>query len=340
MIRVLLRIQWVVIPLCFALIVESAVRKRIDSHWGWYESTTADSVDSFGAIFIGTSRVGASIDVTSFAAASGIDSPLRVLNMGRGYSTLIQHWLGLRNMVDANPNCLRGTTVFLEAPTGVPDHSTSSARWAFDQAPQQLIMQMKVSDISGLMHSQGAKGWRLTYDFFASSSRAVAYCDWIRRLVRRRATERLQRFIDTRPTAASESVDLAEAAGVRTDKAGVDLVRQQIMAKATATDIVPCAPFAETVLAKLNRLVSQAGGELVLYDIPLSTPARIQFKRSISAFDRSRFLSEVRDAGIRTLRPDFTHDDSDFPDLSHLRKSRQAEFSRNLAEVWLESRKP
>lgn len=318
--------------------VEYAVRNRIGTHWGWYESVEVDASSSIGAIFIGSSRVGASIHAGTFAKVADFAPAERVLNMGRGYSRLIQHYLGLRNVLDSDPKCLLGTIVFLEAPTGVPDHSTFADSWEFGEAPQQLTMQLQASDLPTMWRHQGSRAFKPTFEFLTGPSRALIYRDWIRRLLRRRITGRLKDLALGVTMSDGASADLAGASGVRTDRIGIGLVRQKMIADAKNSSREACALYADTVLTRLVDLVSEAGGEVVLFDIPLSTQARKRYGQVISQLDRERFVDELSKADIAMLQPDFEHNDSDFPDLSHLRKSRQAEFTRALACSWLKQR--
>jgi hypothetical protein len=73
--------------------------------------------------FIGTSRVAGTIDENTFdkKIPATYGSPVKSINLGRGYTNLIQHYLGLRKLTDAHPDVLRNSTVMIEAPDGLAD---------------------------------------------------------------------------------------------------------------------------------------------------------------------------------------------------------------------------
>jgi hypothetical protein len=85
---------------------------------------------------------------------------------------------------------------------------------------------------------------------------------------------------------------------------------------------------------EIRTLVESVGGRVVLYDIPLSGIKRATFTGMASEADRTRFRNALAAEGIPVLRSKFSYDDADFPDLSHLRKSRKKEFTRHLADAY------
>jgi len=128
--------QWLVIPLAVFWLTESAFRSTFDRVPLWYGAAQwAASEGRVDVVFIGSSRVSAAVSVTSFAREVFVRTGQcpRGLNLGQGYSTDPEHYLGLRNLFTSHPESLRGVVVFVEAAGGLPSSNGSEvlglARW-------------------------------------------------------------------------------------------------------------------------------------------------------------------------------------------------------------------
>ena len=131
-------------------------------------------------------------------------------------------------------------------------------------------------------------------------------------------------------------IDLDAAAGIRTDSAGVALVRKKIVPEMRGWTHVERdrdpINWDRSVLASLVDDIRSHGGSVVLYDMPISTSAQsvIDSNRTLKR-DRTALHEWLTQNNIPLVTADLAYDDTDFPDLSHLRSSRAVEFSRSLA---------
>jgi hypothetical protein len=134
-----------------------------------------------------------------------------------------------------------------------------------------------------------------------------------------------------------ETVLVAEG-GIRNDV--LDLSRQLAveMAETDSLDIerhprLTPELLDESSIAYLNRLVTENGGELVLYRVPMHT-IQDRVHRSEKALANKKVYEDWLAAkGIRVLDMNEFHcDDSDFPDTWHLGKEKRDEFTEILLQ--------
>ena len=76
------------------------------------------------------------------------------INLGMGFSTMKQHYLGLRNMLESKEDILENTFVFIPVESSMPDYSTEMDCWYFTSAPQHLVIHIKFSDLKPFLSSQ------------------------------------------------------------------------------------------------------------------------------------------------------------------------------------------
>src|SRR5206468_946595 len=123
--------QWLLIPLAVFSLTESILRDTFDRIPNWYGAAQwAASEGRVDVVFSGSSRVAAAVDGASFAREVFLRTGHcpRILNLGRGYSTEAEHYLGLRNLFASHPQSLQGAVVFVEAGGGLPSDISSGVR--------------------------------------------------------------------------------------------------------------------------------------------------------------------------------------------------------------------
>src|SRR6266487_2096282 len=113
---------WIVLPILVLGFVEALVRITTDRIPLWYGAAERVAErDRVDVIFVGSSRVLAATltEACTETVALRTGYRPRTLNLGRGYTTLIEHYLGLRNLILTHPRSVKGVTVFIEAPGGL-----------------------------------------------------------------------------------------------------------------------------------------------------------------------------------------------------------------------------
>jgi hypothetical protein len=342
------RIQWIVLPLLVFGCVEWLVRQSADFVPTWYAA--ADEIarsHRIGAIFIGSSRVQAAVEPAQFAAALEPDllTGRQVLNLGRGYSTEAEHYLGLRNLMERHSEAMQGVHVFAEAPGGLPYRVTwAGDAWAFSEQPWMLVDLLRPSDLPAFWQAPGLgidERLHITLRSLLRSARLFNRRErvreqWLQHVLPQLASGRLP---DLRP-AVSVGYDLqgpGDGSSIRVDPEAVAQARASAVDFAGAIERAAQAPTGDwrgTIQDEMSQLVRRHGGRLVYFEPPLSEVFEQPYRTEIRRQDITAFADQARAWGGCVIRPEFTYTDEDFPDLWHLRPSLVPEFSAALARAF------
>lgn len=277
------------------------------------------------ALFIGSSRVSAAIDVERFAAMAGIPADLTI-NVGQGFSAVAAHALGIRRLSERG--LLAGATVFVEAPLGVVDPATWSHKWYHVEGPHFLLSVLEGRDLPALWRSA-----QPVEEKFAASGRWLFKPAWIsiyREDIRVRSLSRAYALAGLSLRAP------ADERGVRRDVDDLSRIRvAAIQAGLDSANAPIVGDWSATVVAWIVRRVQQSGGRVVFYDMPMSTPMAI-----VTAATRENARTLARQAAqwqVPMLTPDVAFTDADYPDLWHLSVPASLRFTDALAAAWLAS---
>jgi hypothetical protein len=289
------------------------------------------------AIFAGSSRVAAAIDANAFSRriAEATRRVVTTVNMSRGYTLLAEHNLALRRLYQRCGPQVRGASVLIEAPAGLPEFSTFDDPWVHSDQPGLIVPLIGRDELIGLWASRTPLA-----DKVFVTARLLPGINYLEATRTRLLTldERVQRLLASRRrTDAAAAIDLAAAGGVMTDRRGVERARRLAVALAPATfrDDRGVPDWSATVLMDINRIVREHGGRLVVFYMPLSSVQRAPYQTPTRRADAESFRREAAAAGVQYVEPPFTTRDEDFPDYWHLRASRAGEFSRRVAESYL-----
>lgn len=311
----------------------------------WY-NWTAKHLQSgqINYLFLGSSRVAAAVDIGTFLArvdcASGKQSTAS--NQGEGYSTMAEHYFGLRKLLMNHPDCLKGSTVFIEAPKGIPSYDTWTDDWVdklqpgllspFVGAPELLRYWMvshaplkdKCCVALGEISAFAMKVPQLRASMFARGEAAL------KNLL---SGAPLKNSTDARGLA----VDLSSQGGIRTDEQGVMKTRAFVRewTAVLLKDQKPVACFDESVVKDIVNMVGEHGGHVVFFEPPMSSVDASPWVTEIRRADAKAFQVKALSWGASVIKPDFQAPDNDFPDLLHLRKSRAGQYSEALAGAYL-----
>jgi hypothetical protein len=284
-------------------------------------------------VFVGSSRTAAAIDPVAFVREPALRLPptATATNQGRGYSTFVEDYFGLRRLADARPGGLADVVVFVEAPGGVPRLEPWSDSWVHPAYPELLSRVIVVTDLPRFWRESDTPAGTKAFVTGALLSPALLLWGKGQDVV----TAVLARIV---PRLLPARADLAGAGGVLVDEASLQRVRAAVVRaadEAMAAQAPITADVAErSVLHDIVRLVGEQGGRVVLYRVPVSSVLRAPSATAVGRANAETVARVVEGWSVPILAPEFPTTDDDFPDLSHLRASRAAEFSRSLARAW------
>lgn len=299
-------------------------------------------------ITVGSSRVASAIQADTLgmvlraAALPGrggrAPGDVQAANAGKGYATIHLHYFGLRNLIAQYPESLEGVTVFVEAPAGLAIYNTWDGGWVGESWPTLIAPLLRARDLPGFLaesdNTLATKAY-VTTAYFLHAARYLQY-------VRPRIEEAVNaRFAPKKARSASRA-DLGTEGGVRADAEGVELTREQTrrLGIEEFTNQEPWREWDRSVWANVVDMVRAHGGDVVFFEMPISSVARQAGDTPVRREDKQAF-DAWREANDLVLlqTPSFEYNDDDFPDLMHLRKSRSAEFSARLAEAYIALRR-
>ena len=331
------RVSWVILPLLSLCVLEAAARTRARRSW-YEEAADKAGVEKVQAIFVGSSRVAATIDSETVEAELALRQRRqgRILNLGMGYSTLHEHYLGLRNLWARYPSALDGCTVFVGIPLGLPESGTWAQSW-HGTFPEMLVPLLQGQDVPRFWMSAASfeNKARLTAGYLLRRSRLWrGRKEWRARFL----TSAREVLVGAAKTRRREK-ELVEKGGIRTDTSAVEKVRQEAVriAQDRMRSQQPIRNWDASVLHDLVNLVREEGGEIIFVHLPLSSVQAKEFETDIRQEDIKNFAEQARKWNVRVLDVGLVFSDGDFPDLWHLSKSRAEEFSRKLTKEWMDA---
>ncbi|MEO8376643.1 MAG: hypothetical protein ABI579_03155, partial [Candidatus Sumerlaeota bacterium] len=133
----------------------------------------------FDYLFAGSSRTQLGVDENVFAeevARLGGPSNQSAINLSAGYCRVMYHYFGLRTMLRKDPNCLRGTTVFIECPSGMGEYLLWTDPWTYTRAERVLFPGMIWQDLPKLWRTHTPLAYKLdmTVRFFTYRYKSYA----------------------------------------------------------------------------------------------------------------------------------------------------------------------
>ncbi len=367
-----LAVYIVAIVVALALL-EGAIRMRRAPQRLWYPAVADQAAGRpLRTLFVGTSRVQASIDPGLVSAALPPSGPTALdVNAGQGFSTIIEHTLGLRYL--AERGLLRGTTVFVEVPAGSPDTSRWTDRWYYIEMPDFLLSVIRFGDMPALWRSSMSREEKIAATVRGSMrwSKLVTYHElyrvrfltdvdrqfraWSRALAQwmnapRVATAPAASLADLSATPnavvstppAQASAMMREGGGVRTD--GDELARIRAEAVADGQRMLReqelITDWNARVVSDLVQTVRDGGGTVVFFETPLSEPMRLVAETPAGIENRRTFATQAEQWGMRIIPLTGTWPDDQFPDVWHLSVPASKRFTSQLMAAWRPSSRP
>jgi hypothetical protein len=313
----------------------------------WFRSVgpTAGG-DTLEILFVGSSRVAASVDPATFDSVGTLIAgrPVRAINLGMGYSTLHEIYFGLRSL--AHEGKLKDRLVYLEAPGGLPRHMRWDDPWFEGDTRTMLSRYMERQDILDmwsrsalplsdkvLVSIEVLTGW--TNNFWrlriVASDKVRGSLEEIGSNFRPQDEKVAVHSLSNEP--AHELV--FSRGGIRLDVSQIEKVRRAAIvgaAKETA-DLRPWTGWDSTVLADIIKLVRANGSELGFFKIPLCTYQQKVYespRRRAGAIEFEEFLKANQ---LALVSVDTAYKDENFPDLWHLGIPSARDFSVRLSKA-------
>lgn len=284
-------------------------------------------------LFIGSSRVAASINETTFVEGS----PQTSINVGRGYTTAGTHLIALQKIIKNNPNFLKDAKVFIELPGGViyEEDSIKSKYEVFESMPHLLLPHIDQHDVSSFLASNNSNKVKreLCLSYIFSSYRTFPFVKEYKERI-------INKIITKFDTKKETSHSLEDTGGIKTGKEEIDAVKQMAvniaqrqLKEQKGKQPLTSLALDRSMIACFHKLIVSNGGELILFPVPLHSIQQQLYSTPLSLTNKEVFSKWCQNKQIEIVNMnEFKTSDDDFPDYWHLGKHRKDEFSQILKE--------
>lgn len=324
------------------LVIGELAARRLSAPF-WFDQVAQRATGaSIDFMFVGSSRVAHSIDEAVFAQQMGarLGRPVVALNMGRGYSTMAQYYLGLRKIAQRNPRALQGCVVMLEAPGGLPAAERWTDRWGWRQIPQYLVPYLEAADLRRLWRESPMAIDEKLYLTLATYSALAHKLPGLKLRILSRGEDFSADMLTRLGLFEPPANDLAAAGGTRTDAAGIAAARRAAL-RVWAEQLhnqEPIRHWEQRICKDLVALMVEAGGRVDFFLPPMSPPQQLPYQTALRQADVAAFAEQAAAWGVAIVDVPFPTTDDDFPDGWHLRQSQAAPYTQALVASYLNAR--
>lgn len=286
-------------------------------------------------LFVGSSRIPATINPDLMSTQLGGQS---VIVAGRGYMTPGIHYQALKHKLHLFPDYLNGAVVLLGY-DGRPVYPTPFAeeklrvyeppKWIGEPMPHLLLPHLSLSSLWEFLqvspNSLGVK-INLAAQFFSAAYRGSFFLN-----------EKFNNRLNE-PLLVDHNSSLVSEGGIRNDNMSraLELAKAMALTEAQSLKNSPSltqAAIDTSAFANLFRLVTENGGRVFLYELPLHSIHAGLAKLPENQVSQKVFLHWLQQHQIPILNVSgFDYDDDDFPDAWHLAANRRDEFTQSLAQ--------
>lgn len=276
---------------------------------------------------VGSSRVAAAIDAEVFRAKLSESNhvPIPVYNFGKGYSTLVEHFLGIKYVARGRDG-LHGVTVLIEAPVGFPEEATWTENWVRSEAPEIIVPYLRIDDLLNFWSIANDDGEIKSFITLAVGSSTIAHTKQIRK--------RLAKAIDQFFLRGAALAPEFGAGGIRVDAEGTAIVRAKAL-EMSRMDLQSQRPIVwdQTVVRSLVKLIQHDGGRVIFFEIPMSRVMTQSRSTALRLEDARNFQKKCKEWNTPFVHVPFSTSEDDFPDQLHLRPEKQDDFTKVLVET-------
>lgn len=290
-----------------------------------------NKLEDVGFIFIGSSRIPATINSSLFSELSNKIT----INAGHGYMTPGIHFQALKNKLHENPDYLKNTIVLIEYVGS--DIYTSSFEDDKLKVYEPLVKTDKPMPHLLLPHLD----FKTFISFLTESKNSIGVKIKMTSLMF--ATFRSFQYINYEFNLlnipifnTNTSSELVSEGGIRSDN--LEFARQKAITIANQdkeriehSSTLSFEIINESSFSKIHEIIIDNGGKLMVYEMPLHSIQKDVYCSEKSQENKVVFEAWLKEKGIPIIRnPDFHYTDFDFPDTWHLSKDRRDEFTRKL----------
>jgi hypothetical protein len=329
-------------------LVELITRRELSKRAPWYDRQVAVLKQSparkLDFIFVGSSRVQAAVNAETFAATAAphLGRTPTAANFGRGSSTLMQHYWGVRSLIAAAPQRFAGSVVFVEAVEGIPVHSFPYETPYVNGQPQLIIPVLQSSDLGAFWQTQTPTQTKavMTAQWFLRGSQALTHRQWVGESLVKLGSDafvKLGRRLNYVQTPQAAAPAMSEGGGIKLDpeamRAAADFAQSYTAAEFKNQQ--PLRDWDETVIHALVQTVQQAGGRVIFFNVPMHSLMAAPSQTPTRIADRQHFAAVAAQWQTPLLTADFHPTDSDFPDVWHLSLAKAKPYTQALAKAYL-----
>ena len=285
-------------------------------------------------LFIGSSRIPATINPDLIKKLSDGKT---VINAGRGYMTAGIHYQALKYKLNQHPDYLKNALVFIEYPG--PNIYTNPFK-----DDKFRVHEEKNNPANSMPHLMlPYMDTKSLKDFFFESPNSLAVKSEMALLTSGlyRSSEFINEYFNrlsmTKIFAESAS-GLADEGGIRNDNMDAAIEEAKENAKVEKKEIeeqpaLTKALLDKSSLAAIYKLVTEHGGKLIMFDMPLHSVQKDIYSTPKAKASKAILEEWMKEKGIDVIHvPEFQYSDKDFPDTWHLGIDRRDEFSTLLFE--------
>jgi hypothetical protein len=324
--------KWLISVIIFVSIVEGGFRIMLTPRGFEKLNYELEQSNPISFIFVGTSRTSASINTEEWSRQFN-NSKFKqgsTINVGQGAANMHYSFLGLKNAMKNHPGRFKGTTLMIEAPGQTLKPLDWSDSWT-GRNPGLISQELENEDIAGLLNSNTEDKYWLCFEKYIPLQ-LYHKRGYIKNMIVFWRMENALESVFISENQKTET-DLTVDGGIRTDKKGVKLVREQAIKELDSLN----QTFSNWEYSVVDSLINLAvSNEMtVVFFQAAESPMYLESYKSIVNVENSKnFKLYLKDKGVKLILPDTLFPEKDFPDLLHISKSKSVSFTISLANSY------
>ena len=255
--------------------------------------------------------------------------------MGMGYTTIQEHYLGLRNYFEDSPSKMEKAVVFVMTDGVLPWDDKWKNTWTCDKNPELIVPLLKVKDFPGFLISNTPLELKsqILFSFGVQNSRL-----WSER---KRWRESIFRKFKTWTETVFQEEELVQSDMVIYQRKSFKALLKKLALESIDTSPEENYPDRNNlegqVIPDMVELVDSNGGWMLFVNIPCSS----LLEEAYYSEERKEIekVYDFENWGYPIVCSSFHYTDEDFPDYWHLSVERRGEFSSQLGKEWLKREK-